>query len=168
MGGWLKKLVHVNGGPEARGVRKNATQSRRREKEFNERKRIATRKEFSISVESPPQSQPHSPSRHRRLSSRSDPPTRQTRTSVLRRRGLSGPRRHFRTSVIWARQLVSSLSSPEAGAGPVSRARLEGGRKGTSFTRLQASRGPRSYGWRRLPARPIPPVVRSAERPGAE
>ena len=25
MGGWLKKLVHVNGGPEARGVRKNAT-----------------------------------------------------------------------------------------------------------------------------------------------
>jgi len=26
VGGWLKKLVHVNGGPEARGVRKNARQ----------------------------------------------------------------------------------------------------------------------------------------------
>ena len=26
MGGWLKKLVHVNGGAEARGLRKNATQ----------------------------------------------------------------------------------------------------------------------------------------------
>ena len=29
MGGWLKKLVHVNGGPEARGLRKNATQANR-------------------------------------------------------------------------------------------------------------------------------------------
>ena len=28
MGGWLKNLVHVNGGPEARGVRKNETLAR--------------------------------------------------------------------------------------------------------------------------------------------
>ena len=35
VGGWFKKLVHVNGGAEARGLRKNETPGERRGLEKN-------------------------------------------------------------------------------------------------------------------------------------